>query len=177
MSSCRLTAVRSDPVTPQSPTLQGPLCAWQNCKLLPVALEALLNQPCRPWPHLSALTSPSPVGLGLTCQPWPHLSALTSPSPVGHDLTCRPWPHLSALASPVSLNLTLTCWPWPHLLPPLPAHCPPAGFPPAFGSLWQTAGCSPPPAPASSSGISQGTGDILLLQSQRGGAALPCKTS
>ena len=88
MSSCRLTAVRSDPVTPQSPTLQGPLCAWQNCKLLPVALEALLNQPCRPWPHLSALTSPSPVGLGLTCQPWPHLSALTSPSPVGLGLTC-----------------------------------------------------------------------------------------
>lgn len=59
------TAVRSDPVTAQPPTLRGPHCAWQNCKLLPVAFEALLDRPCWPWPHLLALASP--VGLGLTC--------------------------------------------------------------------------------------------------------------
>lgn len=133
-----------------------------------------VSNPSRSPLRLAKLQAPS-CGLGGPAES--ALSALASPVGLNLTLTCRPWPHLSALASPVSLNLTLTCWPWPHLLPPLPAHCPPAGFPPAFGSLWQTAGCSPPPAPASSSGISQGTGDILLLQSQRGGAALPCKTS
>lgn len=52
LSSCHLTAVRSDPVTPQAPTLRGPRCSWQNCKLLPVASEALLDLTCRPRPHL-----------------------------------------------------------------------------------------------------------------------------
>ena len=42
-SGCR---VRSDPVTPQPPTLRGSRCAWQKYKLLPVATEALLDVPC-----------------------------------------------------------------------------------------------------------------------------------
>lgn len=63
------------------------------------------------------------------------------------------------MALPVSVDLTCCLL---H-----PAHCPPAGFSPAFGSLWVMAGCSPPPA-LLSSGTSHGTGDTLLLQSQHG---------
>lgn len=44
-SDCR---VRSEPVTPQPPTLHSSRCTWQNYKLLPMVFEALLDLPC--WP-------------------------------------------------------------------------------------------------------------------------------